>query len=136
MSSSARAVDLGIARALLVAARLGYIAGMAYSKSLAARVRHLLSAERGLVEKRMFGGVVFMLHGNMCLGVWEEALIARLGISEGERALKQPHVRPFDVTGKPMRGWILIDLDGLESDRQLGEWIGLAVQFVRTLPPK
>lgn len=109
---------------------------MPYSKSLAARVRQALSTERGLVEKRMFGGMAFMLHGNMCLGVWEEALIARVGIHEGERALKQPHVRPFDVTGKPMRGWILIDLDGLESDRQLAEWIGLAVQFVRSLPIK
>jgi TfoX/Sxy family transcriptional regulator of competence genes len=109
---------------------------MAYSASLAARVRQALAARRGVVEKKMFGGVGFLLHGNMLVGVWQHSLIARLGPAAAESALRQEHVRPFDVTGRPMKGWVMIDPDGIESDRQLVDWIERAIEFVAALPVK
>jgi TfoX/Sxy family transcriptional regulator of competence genes len=109
---------------------------MPYSKSLAARVRHALTGQRGVVEKNMFGGVAFLLHGNMLVGVWQNSLIVRLGPETGSAALAEPHVAPFDVTGKPMKGWVMVEPDGLDADSQLRAWIELATQFVATLPPK
>lgn len=109
---------------------------MVYSKSLAARVRQVLIRQPGVVEKRMFGGVAFLLHGNMLVCVWQDSLITRLGPERGEPALQQPHVRPFDVTGRPMRGWVMVDPDGLDSDAQLADWINQAAEFVETLPWK
>ena len=109
---------------------------MPYSKSLAARIRHVLADSNGIVEKRMFGGVAFLLHGNMLVGVWNDSLIVRLGPDQGEVALSQPHVKQFDVTGRPMKGWVMVEPDGLDSDAQLRDWIERAVDFVRTLPGK
>ena len=109
---------------------------MAYSQSLAERVRFLLARHRGVTEKRMFGGIVFLLCGHMVVGVWQSSLIVRLGITSAEIALTQPHVRPFDVTGKAMKGWAMIEPDGLDSDYQLNGWIQQALAFVRELPPK
>jgi hypothetical protein len=86
--------------------------------------------------KYSFGGVGFLLNGNICVGVWKDSLIARLGPEEGEEALKQPHVREFDITGRAMKGWVLVEPDGVAQDDQLRDWIGLAVQFVRALPAK
>ncbi len=109
---------------------------MPYSKALAARVRQALADRRGLVEKRMFGGVCFLLRGHMLVGVWQDSLIARIGADRAEVALRQEHVREFDVTGRPMKGWIMIDPDGLDTDAQLQEWLAQAGDFVTTLPPK
>jgi hypothetical protein len=109
---------------------------MVYSKSLAARVRQLLAARRGITEKKMFGGVAFLLSGNMLVGIWEDAVIARLGIDAAGSALQEPFVRQFDVTGRPMRGWVLIDADGVESDRALSVWVERSIDFVATLPAK
>lgn len=109
---------------------------MPYSESLAARVRDTLARRRGVVEKKMFGGVCFMVDGNMCVGVWKESLIARVGAAEAARALERSGVSEFDVTGRPMRHWVLIDPDEIDSDAALREWIELALQFVKTLPPK
>ena len=109
---------------------------MPYSKSLAARIRHMLAARSGIVEKKMFGGVAFLLHGNMLVGVWNDSLIVRLGPEEGEEALSESHVRQFDVTGRPMKGWVMVEPDGLDSDSRLRDWIERATNFVRTLPAK
>ena len=109
---------------------------MAYSESLALRIRQALAGRRGFEEKKMFGGLGFLLHGNMCVGVWENSLIARLGVDEGERALAEPHVVEFDITGRAMKGWVMVEPEGLESDESLCDWIGRAVAFVRTLPKK
>lgn len=109
---------------------------MAYSKSLAARIRQTLAQRRGVSEKRMFGGVAFLLNGNMLVGVWQDSLIARLGPEVGERALRQPFVRPFDVTGRPMKGWVMIEPDGMDTDVELIEWIDQVLAFVTTLPAK
>ncbi len=109
---------------------------MPYSKSLAARVRQALGRRRDVAEKKMFGGVGFLLAGNMLVGIWQDSLIARLGPEAGEQALGQPHVRPFDVTGRPMKGWVMVEPDGVDSDGQLAEWVERALEFVVTLPPK
>lgn len=109
---------------------------MSYSRQLADRVRHTLGKQRGLVEKRMFGGVVFLLRGNMLVGIWEQSLIARLGPDAAAQALQEPNVRAFDVTGRPMRGWVMIDPDGLERDADLAAWLARAQEFVETLPGK
>ncbi len=109
---------------------------MPYSKSLAARIRHVLAGHGGIVEKRMFGGVAFMLHGNMLVGVWNDSLIVRLGPEEGDNALTEPHVGQFDVTGRPMKGWVMVEPDGIDSDAQLRDWVERALNFVRTLPAK
>lgn len=109
---------------------------MPYSKSLAARIRQALAGRGGIVEKRMFGGVAFLLHGNMLVGVWNDSLIVRLGPEEGEKALSESHVGQFDVTGRPMKGWVMVEPDGLDTDSQLRDWIERAVSFVRMLPGK
>jgi len=108
---------------------------MAYSESLASRIRDVVGS-RGVVEKKMFGGVGFLLHGNMLVGVWKDSLIVRLGVEAGERALDQPHVREFDITGKAMKGWVLVEAEGLAEDRELKAWVERAWRFVETLPAK
>jgi TfoX/Sxy family transcriptional regulator of competence genes len=109
---------------------------MAYSESLAARVREVFGRRRGVTEKKMFGGVGFLLHGNMCVGVWKTSLIARLGPEQAEAALEESHVVEFDITGRPMKGWVMIEPDGLESDQQVRDWVDKSVEFVSTLPRK
>lgn len=109
---------------------------MAYSQALAERVRQTLRTHRAVTEKKLFGGVGFMLNGNLLVCVWQQSLIVRLGPEEADAALKQEHVREFDVTGRPMKGWIMVEPDGLDSDKQLVEWIDKALAFVESLPPK
>ena len=109
---------------------------MAADESLAARVRDALARTKDVEEKKMFGCVCFFLDGNVLAGVWKDALIARLGSDEGEAALQEPHVRAFDITGKPMRNWVVVGPEGVEDDDQLKDWIERATKFVRTLPRK
>jgi TfoX/Sxy family transcriptional regulator of competence genes len=109
---------------------------MPFSQSLADRVRHALRIHRGIAEKKMFGSVCFTLNGNMLVGVWEQSLIVRLGPEQAATALKQDHVREFDMTGRPMRGSIVVNSDGLDSDKQLVEWVEAAMKFVETLTGK
>jgi hypothetical protein len=109
---------------------------MPFDESLAARVRPLLGSRRGFSEKKMFGGVGFLLNGNMCVAVWKEFLIVRTGPDAYEAALAEPAVREFDITGRSMTGWVMVEPDGLESDRQLSEWVQRAVDFVEGLPKK
>ena len=109
---------------------------MAFDENLAARIRVALARKKGVVEKKMFGGVCFLLNGNMLVGVWKEFLIARLGPDRGDEALMEPHVKKMDITGKPMKGWIMVEPEGVEDDDQLKDWIQKAVKFVKTLPGK
>jgi TfoX/Sxy family transcriptional regulator of competence genes len=108
---------------------------IAFSESLAQRIRTILARQKAVVEKKMFGGIGFLLHGNIAVGVWKDSLIARLG-PEGERALAEEHVKPFDITGKAMKGWVLVQPDGIESDERLSGWIERAMEFVKGLPGK
>ena len=84
----------------------------------------------------MFGGVCFLLEGNILVGVWQNSLIARVGTEVAAEALTREFVREFDVTGRPMKGWIVVDPDGIDTDQQLREWIERSLEFVRTLPRK
>jgi TfoX/Sxy family transcriptional regulator of competence genes len=109
---------------------------MAFSEALAERVRQRLARRKHVEEKRMFGGVGFLLHGNILVGVWKDSLIVRLGSDEGEEALLEPHVKEFDITGRAMKGWVLVGPEGVEGDDQLAGWIERATRFVRALPAK
>ena len=109
---------------------------MAYDEGLAHRVRDIINDEAGLVEKKMFGGVGFMLDGNMACGVNKDDLIVRVGPDRDEQALIQPHTRPFDITGRPMKGMIYVDEAGYDSDEDLQAWIDRGLAFVTELPPK
>lgn len=109
---------------------------MAFDESLAARVRDALDHTKGISEIKMFGGLCFLLHGNLLVGVWRDALIARLGADEADRSLRESYVRPFDGTGRPMRNWVLVESEGVEDDHAVREWVDRAMTFVRTLPKK
>lgn len=106
---------------------------MAYDEGLATRLRDLLPA---LTEKRMFGGLAFLLNGNMTVGVIGEALIVRLDVDEAAEALQEPGARPFDFTGRPMKGWLMVDPEGYAEDEDLRGWLDRAIDFVGSLPPK
>jgi len=109
---------------------------MAFDERLAERIRTHLGTRSGLAEKKMFGGIAFLLKGNMCCGVHRDALMLRLDPAETDRALAEPHTRVFDLTGRPMKGWILVDAEGLATGRQLGKWIDRAAKYVGSLPAK
>ena len=109
---------------------------MAFDESLAARIREALARRRNVEEKKMFGFTCFFINGNALVGVWKDRLIARLGPDEGEVPLREPHVRAFDITGRPMRNWVAVEPEGVEDDDQLRGWVQQAVKFVRTLPGK
>lgn len=109
---------------------------MAFDEKLAARVRAQLGKRRDVTEKKMFGGLAFLLRGNMCVGVHGSEMIVRLAPDETERALKSANTRRFDLTGRPMQGWILVELKGLATDATLGKWVATAVKFAESLPAK
>ena len=109
---------------------------MPYSESLAQRVRSLLMHERGCLERRMFGGVGFLLRGNMCVAIWQDSLVARVGPERYKEALARPFAKEFDLTGRAMTGWVIVSPDGLDADRDLREWVKRGVDFTATLPPK
>lgn len=109
---------------------------MPFNESLADRIRPLLAGMTNFDEKKMFGGVGFMVGGNMCCGIHKDYLILRLGPKKAEKALQLEHCRVFDITGRPMKGWVMIDREGYDSDPFLTEWIGQCYQYVTTLPPK
>lgn len=109
---------------------------MTYDEGLAQRIRERLGERPGLTEKRMFGGLAFLLGGNMTVGVVADELIARVGPDHAEDALARPEARPMDFTGKPMRGWVTVSGPPLAEDRVLDHWITTAVGFASTLPPK
>ncbi len=109
---------------------------MAFSEALAERIRQRLARRKNVEEKKMFGGIGFVLNGNMLIGVRKESLIVRLGDEQGEEALMEPHVSEFNITGRAMKGWILVVPEGVEEDDQLNDWIQRAVKFVGKLPAK
>ena len=108
---------------------------MAYDEQLAARVRALLADRADVSERKMFGGLTFMLRGHMCCGVNGDELIVRLDPEREDEALARPHARPMDLTGRPMRGFITVQPDGLQGSR-LNLWVQEAVARAESLPPK
>jgi TfoX/Sxy family transcriptional regulator of competence genes len=109
---------------------------MAFDEALAQRVRTLLARTPGLTEKKMFGGLAFLLNGNMCCGVTGSRLMLRVGDEQYQAALSSPHAREMDFTGRPMRGFVYITSRGIETDKDLAGWIQQALDFVGPLPAK
>lgn len=108
---------------------------MAYNLKLAERIRAELEA-LPFVEKKMFGGVGHLLNGNMACGVHKDDLIVRVSPDKHAELLKRAHVRPFDLTGKPMKGWLVVTAQGSKTEKQLSAWVREGVEFALTLPPK
>lgn len=109
---------------------------MSYDESTAERVRRVLSGRDDIVEKRMVGGLSFMVNGSMCCGVTSTALMVRVGPEAYERALAQPHVRPMKFAGRPLAGYVCIDPEGCRTDAALAKWVQRGIDFVSTLPAK
>jgi TfoX/Sxy family transcriptional regulator of competence genes len=110
---------------------------MAYDEDLANRIRELLAGEEGVTEMPMFGGLAFLLGGNMAVAAsGQGGLLVRVGPAEGERLTASPHARAMVMRGREMRGWIRVDGEGVQSKRQLVSWVRRGTQFARTLPAK
>lgn len=109
---------------------------MAYDARLAQRLEKLISRRDDFYAQKMFGGVGFLLRGNMCFGVYKEYLILRLGKDAAAGALKKKDVRPFDITGRVMSGWVMVAAKGTASQTTLKKWTAQAIDFVSTLPRK
>src|SRR5512143_1796792 len=109
---------------------------MAYDEMLGLRIRAALGVQPGLVEKKMFGGIGFLLNGNMACGVHKDNLIVRVGPEKSTAALARPHTRPFDMTGRPMVGWVMVEPEGCATEPALKSWLEEGLEFARSLPEK
>ena len=104
--------------------------------ALIARIRPLLAGREGCSERRMFGGVCFMIGGNMCLGTWKGALIVRLDRKDHEATLAEPHTGPADMNGRTMKGWALVEPAGIATESDLKAWVDRAAAYAASLPAK
>jgi TfoX/Sxy family transcriptional regulator of competence genes len=110
---------------------------MAFDEELADRLRALLSAEKGVTEQRMFGGLAFLINGNMAVSASSKGgLLLRVDPSETTALLGRPHAHPFAMRGREMDGWLRVDADGVRTKQQLQRWAGRGVAYARSLPPK
>jgi hypothetical protein len=109
---------------------------MAYDEGLAERIRGILDERPDVTEKRMFGGIAFMVSGRMCVGIVKEDLMVRVGPERYEELLAQPHARAMDFTGRPMKGFLFVEPGGFEEDADLAQWVGDAVSYALTVPAK
>ena len=109
---------------------------MAYDEQLAGRMQKLLAKRKNVVEKRMFGGIAFMLRGNMCCGIVKDTLMLRVGPDQYEKLLRKPHARPMDFTGRPLKGFLYVAPEGIRTEAALRHWVQHALDFVATLPAK
>jgi TfoX/Sxy family transcriptional regulator of competence genes len=109
---------------------------MAYSEALAQRIRSEIEGLPGLIEKKMFGGISFLLNGNMACGVIGDEMIVRVGVERHDEAMAYPTTRPFDMTGKPMAGWVVVSSDGLQDEQEVREWVRWGIDYASNLPPK
>lgn len=109
---------------------------MAYDEGLAERVREVIAARAALSERKMFGGIAWMLHGNMAVGIVGDDLMVRVGPNGHEAALEAPHARPMDFSGRPMKGYVYVAPPGVAADKDLAAWVARGADFAETLPPK
>ena len=109
---------------------------MPYDENLAARIRQALASQRDVVEKRMFGGLTFMVDGKMCCGVHKDDLMIRVSTEEYEKAISHPQARPMDFTGRAMVGFLFISPIGYETDNDLLSWLDKATTYNASLPAK
>lgn len=109
---------------------------MAFSEELAQRIRDEIGDHPALEEKQMFGGIAFMVQGNMSVGVSGDDLMVRVGKENHDEAMARPHVRIFDLSKRPMTGWVLVAPEGIASDQDLARWVDTGVSYAESLPPK
>ena len=109
---------------------------MPYNEKIESRIKQIVSSWKNTDSKKMFGGICHLLNGNMFCGVYKDFLILRLGEKNAENALASPFVRPFDITGRPMKGWVMVEQEGFKSDKELEAWLNQAKKFVRVLKAK
>jgi TfoX/Sxy family transcriptional regulator of competence genes len=109
---------------------------MAYDEDLANRVREQLADEEPRTEKAMFGGLAFLVAGNMAVGISRDGLMVRVGPEAADAAAEEPHARAMTMGERPMKGWVLVAPEGLSGGAQLRDWVGRGVAFARSLPPK
>jgi TfoX/Sxy family transcriptional regulator of competence genes len=109
---------------------------MAYDEGLAERIRDVVSGHPALIEKKMFGGLGFIVQGNMACGVVGDELMVRTGPDQTDEALQEPHTRLFDMSGRPMKGWVLVAPEGYEADEDLQRWVERGMAIALALPPK
>jgi TfoX/Sxy family transcriptional regulator of competence genes len=109
---------------------------MAYDEGVAQRLREVFEEDFDVIEKKMFGGIAFMVNGHMSCGVTDEDLMVRVGPDQYEAALQRPHAREMDFTGRPLKGFVYVAPDGFESDEDLNSWVNISLEFVTALPPK
>ncbi|MFH1351795.1 MAG: TfoX/Sxy family protein [Pseudomonadota bacterium] len=109
---------------------------MPHNEEVEERIIKIVSRWKNTEKKRMFGGVCHLLNGNMFCGVYKDFLILRLGEKSFKERLELPYVRPFDITGKPMKGWVMVEEKGFKGDHELKAWLNQAKDFVKTLPSK
>jgi TfoX/Sxy family transcriptional regulator of competence genes len=110
---------------------------MAYDEDLARRIRELVGEERGLTEQRMFGGLAFLINGNMSVSAsGQGGLLLRVDPDETDALLGKPHAHPFEMRGRTMQGWLRVDAEGLRTKRQLEQWVARGVAYARSLPSK
>lgn len=106
---------------------------MAYDERLAERVRAVLGHRDDLREQKMFGGIAFMVRDKMCVGVTNDDLMVRVSVDDHDVALKRPHVRPMDFTGRPMKGFLYVGAEGVKTKRQVQAWVDRALAYRATL---
>jgi TfoX/Sxy family transcriptional regulator of competence genes len=122
---------------LLLAAATADNAQMAYDEDLANRIRELVLAEDGVTEQRMFGGLAFLIDGNMSVSAsGQGGLLLRVDPAETDALLRKPSARPFEMRGRVMQGWLRVDAEGLQSKRQLERWVARGIAYARSLPSK
>ncbi len=109
---------------------------MAYDEAVAEKVRKILKRRKGITERKMFGGMAFLLNGNMCCGVMKKDIVLRLGEDRASEALTEPHTREMDFTGKVIKTMVYVSPSGYRSEEQLRSWVGRALDYVKTLPAK
>ena len=109
---------------------------MAYDEGLAERIREALEERADVSEKKMFGGLAFLLSGNLCVGVVGEELMVRVGPAAYSEAVREPHARKMDFTGRPMQGFVYVGCEGFEADADLRRWLARGVAFAGALPAK
>jgi len=109
---------------------------MAYDELLLKKAREILAKIPGIKEQKMFGGIGFLLHGNMACGILNDDLIIRVGPAKYDKALNLAHARKFDITGRVMKGWVMVSGKEITTDNELAAWVQRGVSFAKTLPPK
>jgi TfoX/Sxy family transcriptional regulator of competence genes len=109
---------------------------MPYSKEIEEKIEKVINRWRQIEKKKMFGGICYLLKGNMCFGIYKDYLIVRTGLEVAEKKLKEQNVKPFDITGRPMKGWVMVGEKGWKKQGDLENWLDLGREYALTLPKK